>query len=95
MADARCGVNMADAPSGESIAQCLQYRQVARNTWVGPQGPQLAAYLELHCSVTNNCHLAVDRGAAKESHIKSEKHKKWVALVTAGYYSHCYVLQQV
>lgn len=84
MADAPCGFNMADAPSGESMAQCLQYRQVARNTWVGPQGPQLAAYLELHCSVTNNCHLAMDR-SAKESHIKSLKHTTWVTLVTKGY----------
>ncbi len=74
-------LNMADAPTGESIAQCLQYTLVGANVWVGPQGEQLSAWLELHCKATNTCHLG---RCGRKSHIPSEKHKTWVELVSAG-----------
>ena len=67
-----------------SSAHCLMYKEISPGVFVGPQGTFLPAFFELHCQLTKNVLLAVDRTHPIQAQIQNRRHNKWFNLLTGG-----------
>ena len=70
------------AASTANSAHCLMYKELSPGVYEGPQGIFLPAFIELHCQLTKNVLLAVDRTNIRPQILKT--HTKWFNLLTGG-----------